>query len=112
MVEVKSKELRENYICLKYCYCQSKNIVNELQEKGFKIIEFGYNYGVYGWNYTAYMIIDPRVTNILIIDGYRPIGYDSKELLKYLKALKYCLDDLSGINSLDDYIRYKLNITK
>ena len=107
---LKSNELKHEYICLKYCYCHSQNIRNELTERGFKIITLGYNYGVYGWNYTAYMIIDPRVSNILIIDGYRPIGYDLEGLLKWNKQCKYSNDNLSKINSLDDYIKFKLEI--
>lgn len=66
-VKVTSKQLKSEYpankiICLSYCCLQ--NIIS-----ASCIQPFGYNSGVYGWNYDCYAIDD-----CLIITGYRPFG--------------------------------------
>ena len=67
MIHAKNKELKESYYCLKFGYCDSQDLRHELESKGFHVKKkkLCYNYGVYGWNYTAYLVLDKRVANFI-----------------------------------------------
>lgn len=60
-IKVTRKEL-ENTFCNIYCcgYCELEYTLRFAKC-------FGYNYGIYGWNYSVYMV-DP---DTIIITGYR-----------------------------------------
>ena len=108
MIHAKNKELKESYYCLKFDYCDSQDLRHELESKGFHVKKLCYNYGVYGWNYTAYLVLDKRVANYLIIDGYRPIGMTferlKKDLIGYFNEVPEC------VKSNADFIKWKLDL--
>lgn len=109
MIIVKSKDLLESYYCLKFCYCGSQELRSELESKGFYIKELCYNFGVYGWNYTAYLVLDGRMANYLIIDGYRPVGMTFETLKENLS--EYFENNVPRhVQSNADFIRWKLGI--
>lgn len=60
--EITQKALRDGNTY--YCgYCDIADAVAHLPE-------IGYNYGVYGWNSTAY-----ACGNVVLVTGYRPAGW-------------------------------------
>ena len=66
------KELYQVYCQVEHCkrgYC----CYQDAGVSKYDLIKIGYNSGVYGWNWSAY--IDPK-TNTLYIDCYRNVpGY-------------------------------------
>ena len=109
MIHASSKDLKESYYCLKFSYCGTQDLREELTNKGFYVKELAYNGGVYGWNYTAYLILDARMSNYLLIDGYRPIGMTFKELKEYLHG--YFENNVPDyVKSNADFIRWKLGL--
>lgn len=65
MTRKELNRIRSQVNTVKTGYCNFSNL--PYKEKA-KYIEIGSNYGVYGWNWTAYLNTN---NSILIIDGYR-----------------------------------------
>ena len=64
-IKVTRKELKENYVIVNCAYCNSQY----LRLPNTPIL---YNYGVYGWNWNAYIIKYNNGKNIFaLVDGYR-----------------------------------------
>jgi hypothetical protein len=79
--KVTTKQLKNNFsTVLSVGYCDAQNLFKNLKP-------FGYNCGVYGWNFDAYEIPD---TSICITTGYRPTGksLDYNFLQKYEKMMR------------------------
>lgn len=62
MIELKKKEVKENYKCYSIGYCEAQDLLS-LEGANF------YTAGVYGWNADVYIF-----GNTAIITGYRPFG--------------------------------------
>lgn len=81
--KVTNKQLKNNYnIVLSVGYCDAQNLLKNIKP-------FGYNSGVYGWNFDAYEI---PCTNICITTGYRSTGksIDYNFLRKYENKMREC----------------------
>ena len=52
-------------------YCELQRTLNVLEARG-SVTKLGYNCGIYGWNWTAYLIqgTDKR-EDVIIVTGYR-----------------------------------------
>lgn len=69
-----NKELKEIYDQVKHCkkgYCCQQQCKN-----GMNLIEIGYNKGLYGWNWTAYL---DQETSTLYVSNYRNVPNYIKE---------------------------------
>lgn len=65
MTRKELNRIKNNVKIIKTGYCEYNNLPYEEKQR---YVEIGTNYGVYGWNWTAYLNTND---SILIIDGYR-----------------------------------------
>lgn len=67
------KDVAETYGTKTRCvgYCELQKTLTVLEERGL-VTKLGYNSGIYGWNWTAYLIkgTDKR-EDVILVTGYR-----------------------------------------
>ena len=108
-IKITRKDLQENYIIVNCAYCDSYNI-RRYQDSDF------HNYGVYGWNWSAYIInYNNGTRRFALVDGYRSHpksdfknNKDYEIVRKYNKLLENVRDEKT-IQSYIDKMMEELN---
>lgn len=88
-MKVLNKKDLKGYNVFDSGYCSLQNIT-----KSDLVIELGYNHGLYGWNWSAYLI---KGTNAVLLNSYRN---GLKEWFKNFSAVR---SELEEINRQCDY---------
>lgn len=72
-IKLTRKDVAETYGTKTRCvgYCQLQRTLTVLEARGV-VTELGYNSGLYGWNWTAYLIKGTdKIEDVILVTGYR-----------------------------------------
>ena len=100
-IKVTRKELQESYIIVNCGYCDSYNI------RRYYAGDY-YNSGVYGWNWTAYIInYNKGEKRFALVDGYRnhPISdFKNKKDYEIVRKYNKLLENIKDNNIIQLHI--------